>query len=239
MAVLHTEILDLEKNGHRLTGVLVRPETTEPLPGVVQIQEWWGIEPHVLEVANRLAGEGFVVLVPDLYHGRVVTEPDEAAKSVMMLRDNMQEAIREIQVAIDTLKARPDVDPKRIGVMGFCVGGTLTWMTALHSPDVAAAVPWYGAGFNPTAEEIAGLQASVLAFYGGRDPSIPLEAVHKIEGLLQAAGKDAEIRIYPEAGHAFLNPDHGMGHEDSARDAWPRAVQFLKTHVVKSGIAPG
>ncbi|HMA36984.1 MAG TPA: dienelactone hydrolase family protein, partial [Chloroflexia bacterium] len=198
-----------------------------------QIQEWWGIEPHVISVAQRLAAEGFVVLVPDLYHGQVVTEPNEAQKAVMMLGGNIENAIREIQVAIDTLKARPDVDPKRVGVMGFCVGGTLTWLTALRSPDVAAAVPWYAGGFDPSAEQLAGLQVPVLAIYGGKDPSIPLEQIHKIERLLKDAGKDAEVRVYPEASHAFLNPDHGMGHAESAQDAWPRAVQFLKSHVAK------
>src|SRR5579859_2001501 len=117
MAVLHTENLDLDMDGQRLTGVLVRPEGDAPLPGVVQIQEWWGIEPHVIDVAHRLAAEGFVVLVPDLYHGKVVTEPDEAAKAVMMLAQNRDKALREIQAAVEFLKARPDVAPKQIGVM--------------------------------------------------------------------------------------------------------------------------
>ncbi|HUS14792.1 MAG TPA: dienelactone hydrolase family protein [Chloroflexia bacterium] len=231
MAVLHSETIELERKGSRLTGLLVRPDTMDPLPGVVQIQEWWGIEPHVVDLAHQLAAEGFVVLVPDLFHGKVVTEPDEAQKAVMQLYHNLENALREIQVAIDTLKARPDVDPKRVGVMGFCVGGMLTWHAALRSPDVAAAVPWYAGGFDPTEEQIAGLQTPVLAIYGGKDPSIPMEQIRKIESLLQAAGKDADVRVYPEAGHAFLNPAHGMRHEESAQDAWPRAVAFLKKHV--------
>src|SRR5690242_18809364 len=167
MAVLHSETLDLEHNGSRLTGVLVRPEGGDPLPGVVQIQEWWGIEPHVLEVANRLAAEGFVVLVRDLYHGKVVTEPDEAGKPIMMLTDNLQHAVHEVQVAIDFLKSRADVAPKKVGVAGFCVGGLLAWLTALESPDVGAVVPWYGIMFDPTPEQLAALRVPVLAFYGG------------------------------------------------------------------------
>src|SRR5436305_2210761 len=119
MAGLHKETFGLDHNGSQLTGVLVRPEGDDVLPGIVQIQEWWGIEPHVLDVANRLAAEGLVVLVPDLYHGKVVTEPDEAGKAVMMLAGNLDNAVREIQAAIDVLKARPDVEPKRVGVMGF------------------------------------------------------------------------------------------------------------------------
>lgn len=233
MAVLHRETLDLARNGSRLTGLLVRPDSETPLPGVVLIQEWWGIEPHIQDVAQRLAKEGFVVLVPDLYHGKVVTEPDEAAKIIMLLVDNVEAKLGEIRVAIDTLKARPDVEPKRISVMGFCVGGFLTWKTALHEPTLAAAVPWYAGGFDPSESDLAGLQVPVLAIYGGKDASIPLDEVHRIEGMLQAGGKEAEVRIYPDAGHAFLNPDHGMGHAPSAQDAWARSVAFLKSHATK------
>src|SRR5262249_28470991 len=155
--------------------------------------EWWGIEPHVLDMANRLASEGFVVLVPDLYHGKVVTEPDEAAKAIMMLAGNLDNAVREIGVAIDALKARPDVQPKHVAVMGYCVGGLLTWLTALHTPDLAAAVPWYAGGFDPTPEQIASLQVPVLAFYGGNDGSIPGAQIEKIKQMLAAAGKDAKV----------------------------------------------
>ncbi|MGI8586924.1 MAG: dienelactone hydrolase family protein [Chloroflexia bacterium] len=231
MAVLHKEGIDLENDGKRLTGVLVRPDTDTPLPGVVQIQEWWGIEPHAIDMAQRLAAEGFVVLLPDLYHGKVVTEPDEAAKAVMMLRSNFEKALDEIQAAINTLKVRPDVDPKRVGVIGFCVGGTLAWTTALRSPDVAAVVPFYPGGFDPTPEQIAGQKAPVLAFFGGKDQSISHEQVHKIEKMLKDAGKPAEVIVYPEAGHAFMNPAHGAYKEAAAKDAWPRAVEFLKSQV--------
>jgi len=234
MAVLRKENLNLQTNGTQIHGLLLRPDTDDPLPGVVLIQEWWGIEPHIQDVAQRLAGEGFVVLVPDLYHGKVVTEPDEAAKAIMMLVENMERALKEIRAAVETLKARPDVEPKQVGVMGFCVGGLLTWKTALNSPDLAAVVPWYAGGFDSSAEEIADLDVPVLEIYGGQDGSIPLEQIHRIEELLRGAGKDAEVRIYHDAGHAFLNPDHGMGHEESARDAWPRAVAFLKSHTAQA-----
>jgi carboxymethylenebutenolidase len=233
MAVLHRESIDIQVNGSRVTALIVRPEGQEPLPGVVQIQEWWGIEPHVVDMAQRLAAEGFVVMVPDLYHGKVVTEPDEAQKSVMMLHGNLEHAVKEIGAAIDALKARSDVEPKQVGVMGYCVGGLLTWLTALRNHNVAAAVPWYAGGFDPAPQDISGLQAPVLAIYGGLDQSIPAAQREKIERLLKEAGKNAQVLVYPEAGHAFMNPDHGMGHEASAEDAWPKAVAFLKQHLSK------
>ena len=233
MAVLHKETLHLERNGSRLTAHVVQPDSRAPLPGVVLIQEWWGIEPHILDLAQRLAAEGFVVLVPDLYHGKIVTEPDEAGKAVMMLHGQMETALGEIRLALDTLKARPDVEPKRVGIVGFCVGGLLTWQTALRSPDLAAAVPFYAGGFDPTEAQIAGLQVPVLAIYGKKDQSIPMEVVHKIERAMKEHHKEGEVLVY-DAGHAFMNPDHGMGDEKSAQEAWPRMVQFLKAHIAKS-----
>src|SRR6476661_6082741 len=105
MATLTQENIELESNGSRLTGLLVRPEGAGPWPGVVQIQEWWGIEPHVVEVAHRLAAEGFVVLVPDLYHGKVVREADGAQKAVMVLGGHIDRAVGEVQVALEALQA--------------------------------------------------------------------------------------------------------------------------------------
>lgn len=230
MSILQRETIELNTAAGRLSALVIRPAGDEPLPGVVQIQEWWGIEPHAIEVAQRLAGAGFVVLLPDLYHGRVVTEPDEAMKAVMMLRGNMDSAVRDIQRGIDALKARPDVQPQRVGIMGFCVGGLLAWEVTLRSPDIAAAVPWYAGGFDPTPEQLADLHTPVFAIYGGSDPSIPLETIHKVEALLKDK-PDSAVRVYPAAGHAFFNPSHGALHAASAEDAWPRAVAFLKTHV--------
>ncbi|MDQ6693833.1 MAG: dienelactone hydrolase family protein [Chloroflexota bacterium] len=230
MATLTQETIELESNGSRLTALVVRPEGDEPLPGVVQIQEWWGIEPHVVDVAHRLAAEGYVVLVPDLYHGKIVTEPDEAQKAVMTLGGNIDRAVREIELGIQALKSRPDVQPKHIGVMGFCVGGMLTWQVALRSEGVGAAVPWYAGGFDPTPEQLAGLHVPVLAIFGGKDPSTPKATVEKITAALKEKPASNAL-LYPEAGHAFLNPAHGALHEASAKDAWPKAVAFLKDHL--------
>ncbi len=230
MATLTQETIELESNGSRLTALVVRPEGDAPLPGVVQIQEWWGIEPHVVDVAHRLAAEGFVVLVPDLYHGKVVTEPDEAQKAVMIMRGNMERAVREIGLGIKALEKRPDVLPKHIGVMGFCVGGFLAWHVALSAEGVGALVPWYAGGFDPTPEQIAKLSVPTLAIFGGKDPSVPKETVEKITRMLKEKPASSTL-VYPEAGHAFLNPAHGALHEESAKDAWPKAVAFLKDHL--------
>ncbi len=231
MAVIQTETIIIPVNGDDAIAHLARPDDDQTHPGIVLVQEVWGIEPHVRELAQRLALEGFVVLVPDLFHGKIATEFEDARKIAMDTFNNMERALQECQGALDYLKALPYVQPKKLGIMGFCMGGRISYLMASRSADLGAVVPWYGGRYDPTPEEIAKIQAPILAFYGGRDQGIPLEQVHKIEGMLKAAGKDATIIVYPEAGHAFLNPTHGGNHDASAQDAWPKAVNFLKQHL--------
>ena len=230
MTVVRTSNVDLKVNGDNAYAFVAEPDDNAKHPGVVMIQEWWGIEPHIRQLAQKLATEGFVVAVPDLFHGKIATEPDEAQKMVMMIRGNMEKAAREIIGALDTLKAMPNVEPKKLGLMGFCVGGFLAYYVASRYPDLGAVVPFYGAGYDPTPEEVAKVNAPVLAFYGSKDQSNPMEQVRKIERMYKEAGKDITVKVY-DAGHAFLNPDHGMGNEKAAAEAWPLAVNFLKQHL--------
>ncbi|MCS6802145.1 MAG: dienelactone hydrolase family protein [Chloroflexota bacterium] len=228
MAVLRQKAVHLPINGAMLDGTLVHLDDTEKRPGVVLIQEWWGIEPHVLELAHKLAAAGFVVFVPDHYHGRVATEPDEAGKEMMLLFENMQRAIKEIGASIEYLRGLDNVAPKKIGVMGFCMGGLLTYKAAETFGDqIGAAVPVYGVNYQPTVEEVAKVSAPILAIYGAQDPFVPREQIERVEQVYKQAGKDIRISIYP-AGHAFINPDHGNLHPESAEKAWNEAVSFLR-----------
>lgn len=227
MAVIRTSHVDLKVNGDGAYAYVAQPDDNAKHPGVVLIQEWWGIEPHIRDLAHRLAAEGFVVAVPDLFHGKVVTEPDEAQKMVMMIAGNIDKAARETIGALEMAKAMPNVEPKKLGLMGFCVGGLLTLVVASRYPDLGAVVAFYPGGYDPKPEDVAKINAPVLAIYGRRDPSIPMEQVDKIEKMFKAAGKDYTAKVY-DAGHAFLNPDHGMGNERAAAEAWPLAVNFLK-----------
>jgi carboxymethylenebutenolidase len=230
MAVIRTSNVDLKVNGNGAYAYVAQPDDDSKYPGVVLIQEWWGIEPHVRGLAQKLAAEGFVVAVPDLYHGKIATEPSDAQKMIMMLTQNVDRASAEIIGALDTLKAHPNVDPKKLGLIGFCVGGFLTYTVAARYSDLAAVVPFYGGGYDPTPEEVAKVNAPVLAVYGRNDQGIPIPQIEKIERLYKEAGKDITVKIY-DAGHAFLNPDHGMGNEQAAADAWPLAVNFLRDHI--------
>ncbi len=230
MAVVRTSNIDLKVNGDGAYAFIAEPDDNARHPGMVLIQEWWGIEPHIRELAQKLAAEGFVVAVPDLSHGKIATEPDDAAKMMMRMRGNLDKAVKEIIGALETIKARPNVAPKKLGLIGFCVGGFLAYTVASRYSDLGALVPFYGGGYDPTPGEVAKVNAPVLAIYGSRDQGIPMAQVEKIEKMYRAAGKDITVKVY-DAGHAFINPDHGMGNEKAAAQAWPLAVNFLKKHL--------
>jgi len=227
MAVVRTSRVDLQVNGSEAYAFVAQPDDDLKHPGIVLIQEWWGIEPHIVDLAQKLATEGFIVAVPDLYHGKVATEPNDAQRMMMLIRGNVEKAAKEIIGALETVKAMPNVEPKQLGLIGFCMGGFITYTIASRYPDLGAVIPFYGAGYDPTPEEVAKVNAPVLAFYGRQDGSIPLQQIQKIERLYKEAGKDYTVKVY-DAGHAFLNPDHGMGNEQAAAAAWSLAVQFLK-----------
>ena len=230
MTVVRTSNVPLKVNGDDAYAFVAQPDDNAQHPGVVLIQEWWGIEPHIRQLAQKLAADGFVVAVPDLYHGKIATEPNEAQKMVMLIQGNVEKAAKEIIGALDTLKAMPNVEPKKLGLMGFCIGGFMTYYVASRYPNLGAVVAFYGAGYDPTPEEVAKVNAPVLAFYGSKDQSVPMEQVRKIERMYKEAGKDFTVKVY-DAGHAFINPDHGMGNEKAAAEAWPLAVNFLKQHL--------
>src|ERR1051326_8021388 len=128
MTVVRTSNVDLKVNGDNAYAFVAQPDDDARHPGVVLIQEWWGIEPHIRDLAQKLAAEGFVVAVPDLYHGKIATEPNDAQRMMMMIRGNVDRAAKEIIGALDTVKAMPNVDPKKIGFIGFCIGGFLSYI---------------------------------------------------------------------------------------------------------------
>lgn len=230
MAVVRTSTIDLQVNGNGAQVYITQPDDDAKHPGVVLIQEWWGIEPHIHDLAHKLAVEGFVVATPDLYNGKIATEPNDAMRIMMTVRQNIERAVQTVISTLDTVKAMPNVDPKKLGLIGFCMGGYVTFTTAARYPDLGAVLPFYGAGYDPTPTEVSQVNAPVLAVYGKQDDSVPLEQIEKIEKLYKDAGKDITVKIY-DAGHAFLNPMHGMGNEQAAAEAWPLAVNFLKEHL--------
>ncbi|UYN91474.1 MAG: dienelactone hydrolase family protein [Anaerolineales bacterium] len=197
-------------------------------PAVVIIQEWWGLVGHIKDVADRLAAEGFVVLAPDLYHGASSTEPDEARKLAMAL--DRHRAIAEITAAADYLRTLTSVDPKKVGIMGWCMGGALALSAAAHSGAFDAVVCFYGRPLE--AGDAAKLRTPTLGIYGELDTGIPLSLVQAFDAELEKAGTPHHIHTYAGAEHAFFNNDRPeVYHPEASADAWQRTLAWLRQYL--------
>src|SRR5207237_5583513 len=200
-------------------------------PGVVVIQEWWGLVPHIKHVADRFAAEGFVALAPDLYHGRATTSPDEAGKLMMAL--DIAQTEKDLRGAINYLLAHRSVTSARVGTVGFCMGGALSLYAATKNEQVGACVVFYG-GHPKVKYDLENLRAPVLGLYAGRDTSVTPDAVRQLEAKLKDLGKSVEMHIYPDTKHAFFNDARPeVYNKEAAADAWQRTVEFFRTHLGK------
>jgi carboxymethylenebutenolidase len=216
-------------NGDQAHGYLAVPPSGSG-PGLVVIQEWWGLTDHIAGITDRLAAEGFVALAPDLYGGSTTHDADEAGE--MMQKLPADRAARDLAGAVDYLLGRDDVVGRQVGVVGFCMGGAFVLsLAAQQGPKVAAAVPFYPVG--PMPEDYSGLHAAVLAHFGEKDEFVPLSTADELSERIRAgSGSPPEICRYP-AGHAFNNDENLLGTYDpeQAQLAWTRTVEFLREHL--------
>jgi carboxymethylenebutenolidase len=197
-------------------------------PGVVVIQEWWGLVPHIIDVADRYAAEGFTVLAPDLYHGEKTTEPDGAGKLMMAL--NFPAATKDMSGAVDLLLEK--TGRQSVGVVGFCMGGGLALVLACARPDAVKAVaPYYGLIPWPSAQpDWSKLDAKVVGEYAADDGSFPPDKVHELEDTLKGLGKDVEMHIHPATDHAFFNDQRPEVYApDASAEAFARTVDLFRT----------
>jgi carboxymethylenebutenolidase len=229
MPEIQTEMIRYRANGQEASGYLACPAGAGPHMGVVAIQEYWGLEPHIKAATERLARAGYCALAPDLFHGKVPKEPNEAAKLKMEL--DMERALKEIEGAAAYLAGRPNVQPKKVGVMGWCMGGLLTMRWASRSDRAGAAVAFYPGSYQPKAEEARALRAPALILYGEEDHGIPAETREQVERALRAAGKTVEVHTYGGAGHSFFNDSKPSYRADAAKDAWRRTLDWLEVHL--------
>jgi carboxymethylenebutenolidase len=223
------EIVEFASNGGTAQGYLAMPEGGGGVPLVV-IQEWWGLVPHIQDVCDRFAAEGFVALAPDLFHGESTTEPDEAGKLMMAL--NVDQAARDMGGAVDKVAELAGRD--RVGVTGFCMGGGLALVVAARRPDkVKAVVPWYGLIPWPGAEpDWSQLDAKVLGHYAGDDDFFGPDKVAELQQTLDDRGKDARLHVVPGVDHAFFNDTRPEVHDPEASQACFReTVDFLRTEL--------
>ncbi len=225
MAAINNKMIHFPANSGSTPGYLAQPTEPGTYPGVVVIQEWWGLLPHIKDVAERFARAGFVALAPDLYHGKSASEPDEARKLAMALERDR--AVAEILGAARYLQSLTQVSPNQVGVVGFCMGGGLAASSAAESTgEFGAAVMFYGRPLSP--EDTAKLRVPLLGLFGELDQGIPVAGVRAFAKELQAHNKVHEIHIYPNAPHAFFNDSRPhIYHAEAAADAWERVLDWF------------
>ncbi len=221
-------IIEFPSNGKTGSGYLAVPESGSG-PGVIVLQEWWGLVDHIKEVADRFAAEGCVALAPDMYHGETTTSPDDAGKLMMALDIGRVE--QDLRGAIDHLLGREEVSSARVGTVGFCMGGQLSLYAACENASVGACVVFYGIHPKVT-PNLAALEAPVLGFFAEQDDFVPPAAARQLEADLQAAGKSADITIIDGADHAFFNDTRAEVYNAAHADTcWTRMLAFYREHV--------
>ncbi len=228
---LYSSVVEYPADGALLSAFLCRPKHPGRYPGLVLVQEWWGLNDHIKGIAQRLAKEHFVVLAPDLYSrlGHVVTQNGaEAAKLSSAL--DPDKTIADLRGGLRYLQGVPEVDPAKIGVVGFCIGGSFTLRLACRTGEIRCAVPFYGE--IPTNEEIEKLAVPILYIYGEEDSWIQKEEVRRLKETLKKFKKPGEVKTYAGAPHAFFNDSRReVYNPKAAKDAWKRTLAFLEKHL--------
>jgi carboxymethylenebutenolidase len=215
-------IVEFPVNGRRVRGYLSKPEAKSG-PGVLVIQEWWGLVENIKDIADRFAASGYVALAPDLYHGEATKSPDEAGKLMMALR--IDETEKDLRGAASYLLGQSEGG--KLGVVGFCMGGQLALFAASRNESIRACVDFYG--IHPNVKpDYSRIHAAVLGLFAERDAFVPPEAVRSLEADLKAAGVATDFTIYPGVDHGFFNDTRKEVHDVAAATAaWTRVQEFF------------
>jgi len=198
------------------------------VPGLIVLQEFWGLNEHIKDVTRRLASEGFSALAPDMYDGKVTTDPTEARQWLMAM--DQAAALQKLNGAVEYLKSTANVNKEKIGVIGFCMGGFLALNLACHNRDIRVATPFYGR--IPPDSVLENLTAPVLYFFGEQDHHLPAADVDRLEQFIKRTNRSGGVVRYPQADHAFFNDTRKeVYREADANDAWGKALAFLRKYL--------
>jgi len=220
------KMVDFPSNGGTTQGYLATP-TSGKGPGVLVIQEWWGLVPHIKRVADRFAAEGFSALAPDMYHGKTADEPDGAGKLFMAL--NIAQAEKDLRGAAKYLAQQSST--AKLGAVGFCMGGQLALFAGTVNPNVGAVVDFYGVHPN-VKPDYSKLSGPVLGLFAEKDGFVTPQTARDVDAAIKKAGKQSEIHIYPNVDHAFFNEDNkGAYNKAAADDAWRRTITFFRQNL--------
>jgi carboxymethylenebutenolidase len=222
------QMVQFPANGHSTAGYLAIPSSGSG-PGLLVVQEWWGLVEHIKHLCDRFATEGFVALAPDLYHGVATKSPDEAGKLFMAL--SIARAATDLRSAADSLLGRPQVTSTKVAAVGFCMGGQLALYAGAEFPDrIGAVVDFYGIHPNVRIEP-SRIRVPVLAHFGERDNSVKAADARTLAAGIEAAGGSIEAHFYP-AGHAFFNDSRPTVYDRGCAEmAWTRTLEFLRKHL--------
>lgn len=223
------EMIEFPANGHNARGYLATPEAGTG-PGVIVLQEWWGLVPQIKRVCDRLAERGFTALAPDLYHGEMAehTEMDKAGE--LMTNLPPEQAAKDMLAAIDALVAHDACSSVTVGVTGFCMGGMLTLqLCALGGDKISVAAPFYGAPLGDDSIDWSGVSAKIEGHFAAIDEFFPPDACLGLAQQLRDLGKDCVFHVYEGTGHGFTNEENPLGNydEDATATAYGRALELL------------
>ena len=220
------KMVEFPSNGQTTQGYLATPASGKG-PGVLVIQEWWGLVGHIKNVCDRFAAAGYSALAPDVYHGKTATEPDGAGKLFMAL--NIAQAEKDLRGAAKFLAGHSST--AKVGAVGFCMGGQLALFAATLNPAVGACVNFYG--IHPNVKPDYGkLSGPVLGLFAEKDTFVTPQTAKDVDAAIKKAGKASEIHIYPGVDHAFFNDENATAYnKGAADDAWRRTLAFFRTHL--------
>ena len=228
MPNLNGTMIEFTANGGTASGYLTKPESGEG-PGVIVIQEWWGLVGHIKTVADRFASAGYVALAPDMYHGEATKSPDDAGKLMMAL--NIDGAEKDLRGAVDYLADASTGE--KIGVIGFCMGGQLALFAATKNDRIGACVDFYG--IHPNVQpDYTHMKAPVLGLFAENDGFVNSDVVKELEEKLKPSDVSTDFHIYPGVDHAFYNDEGKAYNLPAATDAWNRVQDFLGKHLKAS-----
>jgi carboxymethylenebutenolidase len=223
------EMVSFPSNSDQAEGYLAVPASGMG-PGVIVLQEWWGLVPQIKSCCDRLAEEGLVAFAPDLYHGDIAAHDEMDKAAHLMTTLPMDRAARDMGAAVDYLRGHSAVLSSKVGIVGFCMGGMLTLALAAQQGDkIGAAAPFYGAPLGESAPDWSGLTAPVRGHFAENDDFFPPAAIKQLESQLTDMGKDVEFVIHPGTGHAFCNEENALGtyNADITAQTWRSTVGFL------------
>jgi carboxymethylenebutenolidase len=231
--------VQLNTSDGKMEAYVAQPKDGGTYPGIVVIQEAFGVNSHIKKVTERIAAEGYVAIAPDIFlreAERIIPYSEMPKAIATMQRVVDSKAMEDVGAAIAHLKSQSNVKSGSIGVIGFCMGGRLTYLAAAHhNKDVKCAVPFYGGGIpmgNPSPLSRTGeIKCPMYLFFGAKDQLIPLDQVNQIKAELTAKKVPFQMEIYPEPGHGFFCDDRGGYHEASAKDAWEKTKAFFAQHL--------